>query len=242
MTCREFEIQIVSDDPIERERGSRHAAGCEACAATLSAHQRLSERAAAWRRDEQPPIELEQRVRQALVDATPARIAPSASQESADSTRRPEWLRRAPHKAPRAWTRNWMAPALLAASLLIALTIGWHLLAREGAPEVTRRLLAVEALGEARAAERLHARAIARLERAAAPLLARAGDPQVGRNDTGKLLAYADRLAFLDSTIEQVRAYIDENPTHPHSRVTLLAAYREKTEILSEILELETAS
>jgi hypothetical protein len=126
--------------------------------------------------------------------------------------------------------------------LLASLSIGWALFSEPPGPDRTGRLLAREALTQARAAERAHARAIARLELAAAPLLAEAREPETEPERAGRLLALEDRLAFLDSTIRAVEGYIEQNPGNPQVRVTLLAAYREKTEVLDQILSMETPS
>ncbi len=225
MSCAEFELLIVSDDPADRERAARHALECELCAATLAAHDRLSERAFEWREAVRAPRGLERRVRRALAEEP----VPLIQRQEAETAAAGSW-------------RRWRMPAALAASLLVGLALGWLPFRSEPAPELAGRLLVVEALEEAKAAEREHARAIARLEQAAAPLLGRARDPETRSADARRLLAYADRLAFLDSTIAEVAAFVDENPGHSHSRVTLLAAYKEKTEILREVLALGETS
>lgn len=228
MNCRDFELLSISDDAAERESAARHAAACTTCAATLVAHERLLDEAAAWRDGATAPPELEARVRRSL-ERTGVEIAQARG--SSGKLLPGRWL-----------TSRLAVRAALAASLVTALAVGWSLVSGPTAPEHTRRLLAAEALEAAETAEREHARAIARLEVAAAPYLALASHAETDPEEVGRLLALADQLAFLDSTIEQVSAFVQENSTHPQARVTLLAAYREKTAILSEILALETRS
>ena len=132
--------------------------------------------------------------------------------------------------------RRWMA---LAAALLLAVGLGmWVGFRPSSGPTQARDLLVVNALAEARRAERQHARAIASLERAAETRLARAEDPAVPAAEAALLLAYRDRIASLESTIEEVREYLSNNPGHAGARTVLLAAYRDKTEVLREILAL----
>jgi hypothetical protein len=97
-------------------------------------------------------------------------------------------------------------------------------------------ILASRALDEAEDAERQHARAIAKLEEAAMPMLERAGDPALPAKDAQRLLAYRNRLRYLDSTIAEVKSYLDENPYQAKARSVLLASYVEKTEILREVV------
>jgi hypothetical protein len=47
-----------------------------------------------------------------------------------------------------------------------------------------------------------------------------------------------DRLTHLDSVIAEVQSFLDENPGHARGHTVLLAAYREKDQLLREILEL----
>jgi hypothetical protein len=104
--------------------------------------------------------------------------------------------------------------AIAAAALAMALAGGflWELQRRTAGPlSSSGSILAWRALAEAEDAERQHARAIARLEEAAAPLLDRAGDPALPAKDAARLLAYRDRLRYLDSTIAEV-SRTDENP------------------------------
>jgi hypothetical protein len=93
------------------------------------------------------------------------------------------------------------------------------------------------AIAEVEAAKESYARAIAQLERQAEDVLARSADPAVSSRDAALLLNYRDRLTHLDSVIAEVQAFLDENPGHKNGHTVLLAAYREKDELLREILE-----
>lgn len=226
--CREFELLLASDDPEDRANVSRHALECAKCRAVYDAQRRLSERIEAWDATVQPPPELEARVRTAVrrrVNSMP--MSTSMPMEAREGTRdavRPGERRR------------WMA---LAAALLLAVGLGmWVGFRPSSGPTEARDLLVVSALAEARRAEREHARAIASLEQAAERRLARAEDPAVPASEAALLLSYRDRIASLESTIEEVREYLRDNPGHAGARTVLLAAYRDKTEILREILAL----
>jgi hypothetical protein len=131
----------------------------------------------------------------------------------------------------------------LAAAAGIALAAGLLLrseLFRPGGAAPAGPLLVEQALHGAEVAEVAHARAIAELERAAAPVLARAGDPALPPREAALLLSYRDRLRFLDRTVAEVDAFLAENPNHAKARTVLLAAYVEKTEVLRQVLALET--
>ena len=123
---------------------------------------------------------------------------------------------------------------MILAALLVARTAPWA-----QAPQEATRLLVAEALKDAERAERDHARAIARLEQAAAPILAQSEEPSLAASKAAVLIAYRDRLAYLDSTIAEVEGFLDNNPSHSGGRTVLLAAYTEKTEVLSQVIALE---
>jgi len=129
--------------------------------------------------------------------------------------------------------------ALAAAAALVAFVIAPRLLAPTSAPAEARRLMAADALAEALAAEAAHARAIARLEQAAAPVLATAVSPDTPARYASLRLTYQDRLAFLDRTIADIRAFLADNPGHAAGRTLLLAAYADKTRVLQEVVQLE---
>ncbi len=141
---------------------------------------------------------------------------------------------------PAAWPRPvWAAAGALAALLVIGsmLALRTLLLAPE-APLQAERLLVADALREAEAAEREHARAIAQLEQIAAPILARATDPELPGAQAARLMAFGNRLRFLNETIAEIDDFLNQNTGHAGGRTTLLAAYREKTEVLREVIAL----
>jgi hypothetical protein len=211
MSCAEYELWVVSDDPAERRKAVEHAAACQRCSALQSGFAELQRLAGDWRQSPpEPSLDLE------------ARIAEIASGPTAAVLGR----------------RRFFA-AVAAAAALMAIGGGFLFeLQRRGAgpTSTSGSILATRALAEAEDAERQHARAIARLEEAAQPLLARAADPSLPAKEAAKLLSYRDRLRFLDSTIAEVKSYLDENPYQAKARAVLLASYVEKTEILREVL------
>ena len=212
MTCAQFESWVVSDDPAERRRATEHAARCAACTARLEGFGALAELAAEWRQSPPAPsLALEARIEEAL-----------AGRPDAPDRRR----RRFP-----------LVVAAAAVLMVLAGAFLFELQRRTAGPTSTSgSILAARALAEAEDAERRHARAVARLEEAAAPLLARAADPALPAKDAARLLAYRDRLRYLDSTIAEVKSYLDENPYQAKARSVLLARYVEKTEILREVV------
>lgn len=231
MTCGIFDLLIVSDDPDDRNRAREHARECDRCSAILEGQSSLAHLAETWKEDAVPPEGLEGRVMNAI-----DRAAASGHAAPAPVVVRMEERRRSAKKRPSLGLG-------LAAMLLLGVGIGIFI-ARLGphGPEIADRLLVEEALEAAETAEELHARAIARLEQAADPVLARAAEPGTAARDAAILLAYQDRLAFLDSTIVEVREFIDINPGNAGARTVLLAAYKEKTEVLREVVALEVTS
>jgi hypothetical protein len=134
---------------------------------------------------------------------------------------------------------------LLAAGLAFALFGGGYLFAvRTGfvreAPSSSSgtMLIAYDALGEVRAAEEQHRRALVRLQEAARPVLARAEDTTAPAREAALLLSYRARLRYLDTTIAEVVERVEENPYNAKGRAVLLAAYREKADILREVVAL----
>lgn len=209
--CRDFERLLASDDAGELGRARRHALECVACRPIYDAQQRLARRVEEVDWTQQPPAGLEDRVRAGVRRQLDARPRPTQG-------------------------RRWMA---LAAGLLLAVSAGIWIGFRPGvAPTQASGLLVADALADARRAERQHARAIATLERSVESRLARADDPAVPASEAALLLAYRDRLASLESTIQEVSEYLRDNPAHPGARTVLLAAYRDKTEVLREIVAL----
>lgn len=254
-TCDQLELLAVSDEAEERARAEAHARGCPRCAAVLRGQARLLEEVRAWKAATAPPPDLERRVLAALsVAAAASEAEPAAGSGIGAGARRseapeapgrvlridrPERHRRRERPSGRRRLAAW---SVLAAALLVAALGLWRLTPGPQAPQEARHLLVAEAVAEAEAAEREHARAIARLEQAAAPRLARADDPETGAGQAALLLSYRDRLAFLDSTIAEVRSFLEDNPGNPAGRTVLLAAYKEKTQVLREVLALEERS
>jgi len=243
MTCSEFDVLIVSDEPEAAAALRDHASGCPRCAEILAGQAELLREVETWKESTPaPPPQLEQRIMQAA-----ARQAQPTMQEEAQEQRQPQAAEQAqgPTKTrvpgrllwfPRRHSYAWgaIAATLILAALLVARAAPWA-----QAPQEANRLLVAEALNDAVRAEREHARAIARLEQAVAPILAQSEDPSLTASKAAILIAYRDRLAFLDSTIAEVEGFLDNNPSHSGGRTVLLAAYTEKTEVLSQIIALE---
>ena len=66
MSCGQFDLWIVSDDPADRERALIHAAGCPRCGEIARGQEWLAGEAVGWREDVEAPAELEDRIRLAL--------------------------------------------------------------------------------------------------------------------------------------------------------------------------------
>jgi hypothetical protein len=176
----------------------------------------LKKLAREWRTTFHAPPGLEDRVRKALTDP----VVPLP--------------KRRPSRRPWLWAT--------AATLALALA-GWAWLRPlPQAPQVSQRLLAEKALRHAQDVEQAHAEAIAQLELAAGPILAGVLNPELSGQEAALILSYRDRLAYLDRAILEVREYVDRNPGHPGARTVLLAAYKEKTEVLRHLIVLEEKS
>jgi len=223
MNCAEFERRIVSDDPLEQGAAEAHARTCQRCAEILAGQRQLSIGVRDWQASVEAPAGLEKRVLEVLRrKESEARVRPFGG-----SKPRP--------MGPWVWA--------VAASLVLGLGLAWLLLqVSPRAPQTANRLLIEEALALAESAERDHARAIAKLEVAAAPVLARADDLELQAHEAARLMEYRDRLAYLDATIEEIRGYVGGNPGQARTRTLLLAAYKEKTDVLREVLALEERS
>jgi hypothetical protein len=184
-----------------------------------------------------PPAELEGRILRAV------RAAREEDKSSADDYagrvddgRRPAEI--IPWHRPAAWPRPvWAGAGALAAMLAIGsmLTIRATFFI-PAAPQQAERLLVADALRDAEAAEREHARAIARLEEIAGPILAKADDPELSGTRAARLMALGNRLRFLDQTIAEINDFLEQNTGHPGARTTLLAAYTEKTDVLRDVI------
>jgi hypothetical protein len=218
MSCGQFDLWIVSDDPADRERALIHAAGCPRCGEIASGQEWLAGEAESWREGVEAPAELEDQIRLALGGAL---AEPDIVAEVTDDEETP---------APGRWSLVWGA---LAASFLVGAAIGlFQFRLAPSAPDEARTLLVADQLDAAREVEREQLKAIATLEQRVAPVLARAREPEIT----------SDRLAFLDSTIADAKSFVGRNPGHAGARNVLLDAYREKTDVLREVLALEERS
>ena len=226
MSCADLELLLASDDPRDRSAAAAHAAGCAACAARLRFGERLAGEAAAWRDTlVAPPPALEGRV---LAAARRARPAPAGL----DASFAPRRARRATGRFP-----AWAALAAAAAFGFAVLGLSFRGPA-PGTASGGRILLVADALAAAEEAEHAHAAAIAQLAAAAEPVLARSSDPATPARDAALLLAYRDRLRYLDRTIGEIQGHLARNEGNPTARALLLAAYTEKTDVLREVLAL----
>jgi hypothetical protein len=144
----------------------------------------------------------------------------------------PRPRRRQPGRLP-AWA------ALAAAAAFAVAVLGLSFRGPDpGTASGRKNLLVADALAAAEEAEHAHAAAIAQLATAAEPVLARSSDPATPPRDAALLLAYRDRLRYLDRTIEEIQGHLARNEGNPTARALLLAAYTEKTDVLRDVLAL----
>lgn len=227
MSCSEFTVWVVSDNLADRQRAVEHAAKCPGCARVLSGHQALQDRVSFWRGQVEAPDHLEDRIRQAVAEV-PEEAAPRMIERVRSES------------GPKFRTRLWLA---LAASFLVGIGLGFlELPARSEGPQETRNLLAGAELKIAEAEERSQVRAIFQLETRVDRILARAGESELATHEAARLMEYRTRIANLDVTIDDVRGFVEQNPGHPRARSLLMEAYKEKKEILREVLALEERS
>lgn len=219
LRCERLRRLTVEDDA-RLDALRAHAEECPACASFLTEERALRAATDDWRRatSAAPPV-LRSRVLEAV-----ARVG---ANERPGGGGRPSRRR---HVA--AWTAAAAALLLFA----VALSVGFPDALRTDVVSVSGRLLVDDALAAARRAEREHAEAIAALSAATAPILARADASDLPPRELARLLAWRDRLASVDDAIRQVESFLDSNPGHPSARTLLLAAYIDKTDLLSEIL------
>ena len=224
MSCAQFGLWVVSDDPAHQAAAEDHAQRCPRCNSILMGQRQLSNGVQDWLASAEAPPELEPRIIAAL-DQTEIRPPGGWKGRALGNQKIARW----------AWA--------VAASLVLGLVLAWTMIqGNVRAPRTANRLLIEEALQVAESAEREHAKAIARLESAAGPILAQSDNLELQAHDAARLMAYRDRLAYLDSTIEEIRGYVAGNRGQARARVMLLAAYKEKTEVLREVLALEERS
>ena len=216
MTCEALRGASASDDPSDRAALEGHAAACPACAAFLEDERWLQERIGTWvDHAPSPPDSLERRIVAALaVEARGAAPAPEPRRIAA---------KRFPALALRS---RWLAAAAVAV-VLVAAAMMLRGVAIDPMEEVVQ---------QAEEAANQHARAIAALERQASAVLARAGDPALGSRQAAILLTYRDRLSHLDAVIAQVEGFLEQSPGHSGGHMVLMAAYKEKADVLREVL------
>jgi hypothetical protein len=221
MNCEELHQLSVSDEPADQDALVRHASGCAQCATLLQTNRRLAAEVEAWRAaSPAPPHHLEERIL--------AAARGSATSSVAAFPTRPAVAK--PASRPGRW--RWaLASAAVLGSMVFALALVQQLGPSDrGLPQAVR---------EVRKAERAYTRAIAALEQQAATSLARMDDPGLAGEQAVILLTYRDRLANLDAVIAEVQGFLGENPGHSGGHTVLLAAYKEKSEVLQEVIDLQ---
>jgi len=220
MNCAELQALSVSDEPGDHVVLENHAADCPPCAEFLVENRRLYENVEAWNADSPaPPPGLENRILAAIRNVEAARVTPFPSSPLATPVTR--WR-------PRHW-------AFAAAAAIAAVTLSVVLIQQRPVPEGSLS----QAVNQVRLAERAYVRAIATLEKQAATSLARASDPLLAGEQAVILLNYQGRLGHLDAVIAEVRGFLDESPGHSGGHTVLLAAYKEKSEVLQEVIDLK---
>lgn len=226
MSCGSFRHWVVSDDREDRQRAAEHAAVCVDCQRILVGQQALRDQVASWTESQEAPAHLEEKVR---IRVSESARRPMMGTVVAD-----------PPERSKGRPRFWIA---LAASFLLGIGLGvFKLPADGGAPVETRRLLDATSLEIARQEEVAQRRAISQLEQQVAPILARANDKELASHLAARLMEYRNRIAALDGTIGDVQGFVEQNPGHPRARTMLLDAYKEKKEVLREVIAREERS
>ncbi len=222
MNCEEFRRALVEDEPVRLRECEEHAARCEACAEVWEADRRLLEAAAAWRRESPAPA-----------PSLEERIATAISREVRARTGRPRRGRSRLFERP-----LWPWGVLAAAAASVVAVLALYPLLPTPWEEPGRSVPLASLLREIEEAERSHMAALARLDREAARILERADDPGLPAEEAALLLAYGDRLTHLDAVIAEVRGFLEQSPGHSGGHKVLIAAYREKSDVLKEVLNL----
>lgn len=219
ITCEDFRDAVVSDDPARLAGAEAHAEICGACARIADGHREILSAAAAWGAgDPVPPEGLEARIAGAIAAASSR-----ARAKSRFVPLRP--LRLAAVGIP-------LAAALLLAAAGLVRWLPWWGVERTASADLADVYERIES------AERQYVSAIAELDQRASAVLAHAEDPDLPPAQTARLLAYADELSHLDDVIQDVKRFLDANPGHSGGHTILLAAYREKADVLREVVEL----
>lgn len=226
MSCSKFRLWVVADDREDLRSAAEHAEGCPDCRQILMGQQALRDRVSEWIERAQAPEDLEEKVRSRIAEVTRRPVV--GIRVTTDSQK------------PRKRSKLWIA---LAASFLLGIGLGvFKLPANSEAPLETRRLLDAGALEIAQQEEAAQKRAISELEEQVAPILARASDKELATHRAARLMEYRTRLATLNVTIDDVRGFVHQNPGHPRARTMLLDAYKEKRQVLREVIALEERS
>lgn len=223
--CRRYRRLAVSDAPDERARFEDHAARCPACLALRDQDAQLLDAARAWRESSPPPpAELEAAILAAVKREmrAPAEIR---------TMPRPGGFEAPAHRRP-ALRHAWALAAVLI--VIVGAVVSWRagLLPLGSGGDLERALEAVERT------QVDYARAIAELETAARDVFVAARQPGFDARRAGILRAYAERLQHLDDVIAEVSGFLEQNPGHSGGHTVLLAAYKEKSEVLREVLAL----
>ncbi len=93
------------------------------------------------------------------------------------------------------------------------------------------KLLSTRAILKVELTEKNYMEAIALLEKRA--------ENQLGQIDNELMFLYRDKLAMIDTQINQCREAISKNPGNAHIRKYMLAALQDKKHTLTEIINLE---
>lgn len=192
-------------------RVEAHCTRCADCEAVRAEALSLRESALRWREQTPgPPADLRDRIAQRLGEVD----VPGSQTQRDLPPRRLRWV-----------------AAAAAVIVLVGAFLTWFAApTREEGPEA--------ALADAEAARDAYMKAIARLARQADAVLVRAEDPDTPPRRAAVLIGYRDRLSYLDEVIGEVDRFLREHPGHAGGHTVLLAAYKEKTEVLEQVLDL----
>jgi hypothetical protein len=213
--CKDRERIFLDGSPEEWIALEQHAASCQNCAAEISAWRALSAAAQELREYNESPA-LWSRIEASLV-------------EQANAPRdKSSW---------RDWFSLWRPTQVfwqtaLAGVLIVALGVsgGYLYIHRHAEPRTASSpLLKGSALGQVERAEQAYASAIEKLEAET--------KTQLDSSSSPLMASYREKLAVLDSAIDELRLETGQNPSNAHLRRQLLAMYQEKQDTLEEILE-----
>jgi hypothetical protein len=192
-----------------------HGVACAVCAEELRAWKELSSAAAELRDYRESP-------------ALWAKIRSSLADEAEKSRGRAGWWKRvfAWAAMPRIWQLG------LAGALVLALAFagGYLFVKRDvSGTQAQNGFLKDHALAEVERTERDYMLAIDKLASEAKPQLEASRSPLMA--------SYQEKLAVLDSAIDELRLEAGQNPSNAHLRYQLLAMYQSKEATLRDILE-----